>query len=80
MIRSEKPTFELRSTALTMGDRFTSASTCSTLMRALDKTRLKRRSASVKSRPFGFFRLISDDVSWGIALKPSILAHEGVFE
>jgi hypothetical protein len=55
MTESELPSPVFRSTSLTMRQRFTPESACSTLTRIRPRLRFVRFSAAVNSPPRGFF-------------------------
>src|SRR5687767_12529340 len=78
MDRSDNPGFWLRKASLTSRLRFTPAIACSTRTRILDSLRLARFSASVSSRPRGFFfRPASLADRRLIPLKPGVLVQGG---
>src|SRR5260370_41491194 len=78
MDTSDNPGFVLRNTSLTIRLRFTPAMACSTRTRIRAKLRLARFSASVSSRPGGFFFRLAGLLDRRlIPLKPCILIQGG---
>src|SRR5260370_4051987 len=78
MDTSDNPGFVLRNTSLTIRLRFTPAMACSTRTRIRAKLRLARFSASVSSRPGGFFFRLAGLLDRRlIPLKPGILIQGG---
>src|SRR5262249_20912387 len=79
MIASDTPSVVLRSTSLTMRQRFTPARSCSTLTRICANLRLLRFSASVSSPRGGFFfRLAGLLHRRLIALESGVLVQGGL--
>src|SRR5438270_313001 len=78
MDASDSPGFLFRRTSLTIRLRFTPAMACSTRTRRRAHLRLARFSATVSSRPRGFFfRLAGLLHRWFIPLKSRILVQRG---
>src|SRR4051812_10406165 len=78
MDTSDSPGFLLRNTSLATRLRFTPAIACSTRTRTRDSWRLPRFSASVSSRPRGFFfRLAGPRDRRLVPLEAGILVQDG---
>src|SRR5438094_94177 len=80
MTESETSSAVFRKTSLTMRQRFTPASACSTRTRIRPSSRLVRFSASVSSPPRGFFfRLARLGHRGLVSLKATILVQHGAW-
>src|SRR5688572_13236081 len=77
MTISEKPGLVLRKTSLTIRQRLTPAMVGSTTMRAVEIMVLSHWSVTLRSRPLGFFWLISHHTTGFVALKASVFAQGG---
>lgn len=73
--RSEKPSLVLRRTSFTIRQRLTPAMVFSTMTRAPEISSFIHSSSALKSLPFGFFWLKSQDAFRFITLEPSVLAQ-----
>src|SRR5438094_2192469 len=77
MTESETSSAVFRNTSLTIRQRFTPASACSTRTRIRPSFRLARLSAAVSSPPAGFFfRLTSLRPCWLVPLEAAVLVHD----